>query len=319
MRTQQDVARQLEREAEDAERELSKALRRLDVATDDDAKPPAEGSPDRYRQASTARGESDRDREEEQRYKAQGAVDSASLRLEDVRRRARSLAEDYRAEGQMVANRLRGAMEIAPDEPGLFDKIADTISDLSGSFGEYLETVTDGIAKLADDVVQWVEDHAANIAAIGDVFAAVSAVLGAVSTALYIATAATKIPHLAVVAAAFGKAAEGTATLAFAAHGLARLAGADVSDRTLSQDAAGAIPFGAEARFVGNTGRAIAGSRQAKGASVLGLVDSWVGLKENPEVFDNFIPQGKRQKAEMFLPGGGGVLLVGFENAWKSA
>ncbi|WBB59108.1 hypothetical protein O7599_26410 [Streptomyces sp. WMMC500] len=318
MRVQQATARRLEREAEDAERELSKALRKLDSATDDD-EPSDSGSPDRYRQASTAGDKPDRAREEEQRREAQGAVDDASVRLEDVRRRARSLADDYRAEGHAVANRLRGAMEIAPDEPGLFDKIGDTISDLSGSFGEYLETVTEGIAKLADDVVQWVEDHAANIAAVGDVFAAVSAVFGAISTALYIATAATKIPHLALAAAAFGNVAEGTATLAFAAHGLARLAGADVSDRTLAQDAAGAIPFGANVRFVGNTGRAIADSRHAAGASMLGLLDSWAGLKENPEVFGNFIPQSNRQKAQMFLPGGGGVMLVGLENAWKSA
>lgn len=319
MRTQQDVARHLEREAEDAERELSKALRRLDVATDDDAEPPAEGSPDRYRQAGTARGESDRAREEEQRHEAQGAVDNASLRLEDVRRRARSLAGDYRAEGQMVANRLRGAMEIAPDEPGLFDKIADTISDLSGSFGEYLETVTEGIAKLADDVVQWVEDHAANIAAIGDVFAAVSAVLGAVSMAFYFAAWATRVPHLAVVGGAIGQASAGTATIAFAAHSVARMAGADVSDRTLAQDAVGAVPFGVNVRFIGNTGQAIARSSHASGASNLGLVDSWIGLHANPQVFENFVPKGNRQKAEMFLPGGAGTMLVAFENAWKSA
>ncbi|WP_181785215.1 putative T7SS-secreted protein [Streptomyces phytophilus] len=317
MRVEQATARQLEREAEDAERELSKALRRLAAATDDE--PPAEGSPDRYRKASTAGAKPDRADEEGQRREAQGAVDDASVQLEDVRRRARSLADDYRAEGQMVANRLRGAMEIAPDEPGLFDKIADTISDLSGSFGEYLETVTEGIAKLADDVIQWVEDHAANIAAIGDVFAAVSAVLGAVSMAFYAAAWVTRVPHLALVGGAIGQAAAGTATIAFAAHSVARIAGADVSDRTLAQDAVGAVPFGANVRFIGNTGQAIARSSHASGASNLGLADSWLGLYTNPQVFENFVPKGNRQKAEMFLPGGAGAMLVGFENAWKSA
>lgn len=318
MRTQQATARRLEREAEDAERELSKALRRLDAATGDDDKPSDENSPDRYRQASTAGDKAGRAREEEQRREAQGAVDDASVRLEDVRRRARALAEDYRAEGHMVANRLHGAMEIAPDEPGLFDKIGDTISDLSGSFGEYLETVTEGIAKLADDLIQWIEDHAANIAAVGDVFAAVSAVLGAVSMAFYAAAAVTKIPHLGAIAVALSEVSAGTAAIALVTHGLARAAGADVSDRTLAQDVVGAIPFGANARFIGKTGQAIAGSRHAKGASVLGLADSAVGLIMNPKVFENFAPRDNRQKAEMFLPGGH-VMLVAVENAWKSA
>ncbi|WBB63767.1 hypothetical protein O7599_15120 [Streptomyces sp. WMMC500] len=318
MRVQQATARQLEREAEDAERELSNALRRLDSATDDD-EPSGSGSPDRYRQASTAGDKPDRAREEEQRREAQGAVDDASVRLEDVRRRARSLADDYRAEGHAVANRLRGAMEIAPDEPGLFDKIGDTISDLSGSFGEYLETVTEGIAKLADDVTQWVEDHAANIAAVGDVFAAISAVSGAISAVLYTVAGMTKVPHLAVVAGAFGNVSAGTATVALAAHGLARIAGADVSDRTLAQDVVGAIPFGANVRFVGNTGRAIADSQHARGASLLGLADSWAGLGANPKVFQNFVPEGNRQKAQMFLPAGAGVMLVAVENAWNSS
>ncbi len=314
MRTQQATARRLEREAEEAEGELSKALRRLDAA-----KPPVGESPDRYRQASAARDKPDRAREEEQRREAQGAVDIASVRLEDVRRRARALAEDYRAEGHAVANRLRGAMEIAPDEPGLFDKIGDAISDLSGTFGEYLETVTEGIAKLADDVVQWVEDHAANIAAVGDLFAAVSAVLGTASMAFYAAAAATKLPHLGAISVALGEVSAGTASVALVAHGLARVAGADVSDRTLAQDVVGAVPFGANARFIGKTGQAIAGSRHAKGASALGLADSAVGLIMDPKVFQNFAPRDNRQKAEMFLPGGAGVMLVAVENAWKSA
>ncbi|MFW6720612.1 hypothetical protein ACHZ98_10620 [Streptomyces sp. MAR4 CNY-716] len=317
MRVQQATARRLEQEAEDAERELSKALRKLESATDDD-EPSDVGPPDRYRPAGTAGDKPDRAREEEQRREAQSAVDGASVRLEDVRRRARSLADDYRAEGHAVANRLRGAMDIAPDEPGLFDKIGDTISDLSGAFGEYLETVAEGIAKLADDVVQWVEDHAAHIAAIGDVFAVISAVSGAISSALYIAAGVTKIPHLGVVAGAFGNVSAGTATVAFAAHGLARLAGADVSDRTLAQDAVGAIPL-VNVRFVGNTGRAIADSQHARGASLLGLADTWVGLVANPEAFQHFVPEGNRQKVQMFLPTGAGVMLVAVENAWNSA
>ncbi|MHA4816701.1 putative T7SS-secreted protein [Streptomyces aculeolatus] len=316
MRTQQDVARQLEREAEDAERELSKALRRLDVATDDDAKPPAEGSPDRYRQAGTARGESDRAREEEQRHKTQGAVDNASLRLEDVRRRARSLADDYRAEGQMVANRLRGAMEIAPDEPGLFDKIADTISDLSGSFGEYLETVTEGIAKLADDVAQWVEDHAYAIAAIGDVFSALSAITGLVGLGLL--ALSPFCPPLALVAGAFETVAAGTAFAALLAHGTARLAGGEdvVANRSLMQDTLGALPFGAATR-VGADLVGVFRSTVDHGGN-FGLVDSWTTIMGDPTALGYFVPQDKRQAAELGLPAGAGAMLVAFENAWNA-
>jgi hypothetical protein len=321
MRGQQATARRLEREAEDAERELSAALRRLDAATLDDDKPPAGDSADRYRQASAPR--SDRVREEEQRREAQGAVDTASVRLEDVRRRARALAEDYRAEGHMVAARLHGAMEIAPDEPGLFDKIADSISDLTGPFGDYLETVTEGIARLADDVVQWVEDHAANIAAVGDMLAAASALLGAVSVLLLGLAAAVKVPHvagpLALIGGSIGGVSSGLSAAAIVVHGTARLAGADVTDRTIAQDMVGAIPFGQHVRIIGNTGRAIAGSRHAQGASVLALIDSLRGMHGDPELLKNFVPKDNRQRAQIFVPVTGGALLVGIENAWKSA
>lgn len=323
MRTQQATARRLEREAEEAERELSKALRRLDAATGEDERPPAGGSPDRYRQASTAGDKPDRAREEEERREAQGAVDTASVRLEDVRRRARALAEDYRAEGHAVANRLRGAMEIAPDEPGLFDKIGDAISDLSGTFGEYLETVTEGIAKLADDVVQWVEDHAANIAAVGDVLAAASALLGGVSVLLLGLAAAVKVPHiagpLALIGGSIGEVSAGLSAAALVVHGAARLAGAEVTDRTIAQDAVGAIPFGQHVRIVGSTGKAIARSRHAQGAAGFALVDSLSGIYGEPGVLKNFVPEGNRQSAQMLVPVTGGALLVGIENAWESA
>ncbi|GAA2106604.1 WXG100 family type VII secretion target [Streptomyces synnematoformans] len=317
MRTQQATARRLEREAEEAERELSKAVGRLDAATGDDDKPPAESSPERYRQASAPR--SGGVREEEQCRQAQDAVDTASVRLEDVRRRARALAEDYRAEGHGVARRLHGAMEIAPDEPGLFDKIGDAISDLSGSFGEYLETVTEGIANLPDDVAQWVEDHAANIAAVGDLFAALSALTGVISVGLYTVSIFVPGPHIKAAAFLTGEVSAGMATAALVTHGTARILGADVSNRTLAQDAIGAVPTGKHMKFIGNTGMAIAGSRHATGGSNVALVDSVVGLFRNPDSLKNFVPKDNRQRAQFLSPAAGGPMLVAIENAWNSA
>jgi len=108
----------------------------------------------------------------------------------------------------------RSSSRIAPDEPGLFDRIAGGGSDVLG------------------DALDWVQDHADLIKAIGDVLSYVTAALAV----LAIVTAPFGI------GAAFATAALITGGLTLATHGIAKAAGADVSWTTIGLDALGVIP-----------------------------------------------------------------------------
>ncbi|WBB58451.1 hypothetical protein O7599_22775 [Streptomyces sp. WMMC500] len=56
--------------------------------------------------------------------------------LADVRRRARSLADDYEQEGREAAGRLQKALDIAPNEPGFWDKLGDAVGGALEAIGQ---------------------------------------------------------------------------------------------------------------------------------------------------------------------------------------
>lgn len=67
--------------------------------------------------------------------------------LADVRRRARSLHDDYEQEGRDAANRLQRALDIAPNEPGFWDKLGDAVGGALEAIGQ---AVTDPMGTLAE-------------------------------------------------------------------------------------------------------------------------------------------------------------------------
>lgn len=63
--------------------------------------------------------------------------------LDDVIRRAHSLAGEASISATTTAGALKTAMDVAPDEPGLFDKIGDALEGIVEFLGDVIEYVKD--------------------------------------------------------------------------------------------------------------------------------------------------------------------------------
>ncbi|MEU9344404.1 enoyl-CoA hydratase/isomerase family protein [Streptomyces sp. NPDC048278] len=165
----------------------------------------------------------------------------ASSAVDGVIQKVHELEADYRAAARQISKELDKAGDIAPDEPGFWDKLGK------------------GIENAWDATGDWIKDHADLIKMIGDVLSDVTAVLG------MLAIVTLPFPPLAAV---FGAAALIGSGLALAAHGIAMAAGADVSWMTLGTDALGLMPgigmFGKGVKVVGGTARAARAAAVAK-------------------------------------------------------
>ncbi|MFF0725509.1 putative T7SS-secreted protein [Streptomyces sp. NPDC004134] len=221
----QDEARALEREARRKQEAVGDAQRLLDAGK---AAPFPGASAD----------EKASDAQKKPQDKREKAAEEAGDALDDVRRRAEELKDRYFTEAWSISRELDGAGDIAPDEPGLFDRIASGVSDVLG------------------DALDWVQDHADLIKAIGDVLSYVTAAL----TVLAIATA-----PFPPIGAAFASAALVYAGLTLLTHGVAKAAGADVSWATLGLDALGVLPgVGLFSKGIKIVGRGVAEARVAQ-------------------------------------------------------
>ncbi|MFD5236008.1 putative T7SS-secreted protein [Streptomyces tendae] len=258
-----------------------------------------------------------REKAEKDRSAAELTASTAEADLDRIRAQARKLATDFDLDGKAVARRLDKAMNIAPNEPGLLDKIGDTIADIGKALGAIDDIVTDALKAALADAVKWLSEHAYSIAALGDVLAAVSAALGAISLVLILVAPITGplAPIFATAATAVGVASGAFALGALGLHSTARAVGGDavVSNRTLAQDALGVLPFGGAFKGIS---RAVSASRAADAAANFGLVDTVAAFIADPAALGYFKPQGDRQTLQSALPGGN--LLVAFENAWKA-
>ncbi|MFG2347084.1 WXG100 family type VII secretion target [Streptomyces phaeochromogenes] len=140
--------------------------------------------------------------------KASGAVDEITGKVHD-------LEDRYKRAAGNIGKELDKAGDIAPDEPGFWDKLTKGVSDAWDATG------------------QWIKDHADMIKLIGDLLSDLSAVLG------MLAIITLPFPPLAAI---FGTAALIASGLALAAHGLAKWGGADVSWMQMGLDAVGLMP-----------------------------------------------------------------------------
>ncbi len=168
--------------------------------------------------------------------KASGAVDEIIDKVND-------LEDRYKRAAGNISKELDKATDIAPDEPGFWDKLGKGISDAWDATGD------------------WLTEHADLIKAIGDMLSNISALMG------MLAIVTLPFPPLAAI---FGTAALIGSGLSLAAHGIAMAAGADVSWMTLGTDALGLLPgigmFGKGVKVVGKTaklGRAAAKTKVA--------------------------------------------------------
>ncbi|MFJ8151751.1 enoyl-CoA hydratase/isomerase family protein [Streptomyces sp. NPDC094468] len=139
----------------------------------------------------------------------------ASSAVDGVIRQVHQLEEDYRAAARQISKELDKAGDIAPDEPGFWDKLGH------------------GIADAWDATGKWLEDHADLIKQIGDILSDVTAILGVL--------AIITLPF-EPLGAIFGAAAVLTSGMALLAHSVAKASGADVSWLTMGTDALGLLP-----------------------------------------------------------------------------
>ncbi|MFJ2832681.1 enoyl-CoA hydratase/isomerase family protein [Streptomyces sp. NPDC087263] len=155
--------------------------------------------------------------------KASGAVDEVTGKVHD-------LEERYKQAAGRISKELDKAGDIAPDEPGFWDKL------------------TKGVADAWDATGQWIKDHADMIKLIGDLLSDLTAILA------LLAIITLPFPPLAAI---FGAAALITTGLALVAHGVAKAAGADVSWMQIGLDAVGLLPgIGAFSKGIKVVGKA---------------------------------------------------------------
>ncbi|MGH4032457.1 putative T7SS-secreted protein [Actinomycetota bacterium Odt1-20B] len=138
-----------------------------------------------------------------------------SSAVDQVTNEVHDLEDRYNKAAGQISKELDKADDIAPDEPGFWDKL------------------TKGVADAWDAAGKWIKDHADLIKLIGDLLSDLTAVLG------LLAIITLPFPPLAAI---FGTAALITSGLALAAHGLAKAAGADVSWMQIGMDAVGLMP-----------------------------------------------------------------------------
>ncbi|RSM43409.1 hypothetical protein DMA12_19360 [Amycolatopsis balhimycina DSM 5908] len=161
---------------------------------------------------------------------AQRLLDNAGQQLQtaidgcqNIQDAAKQLQQEHKEAAGRVAEALRKAKELAPDEPDVLDKLTDAVG---GALGDLANNLADGV----DEAVNFVQDHAELISKVSDVSGDVGNVLGVVSELF-------PDPAKEVV----GGVAVGFSLAATTGHVVAGLAGADVAPETVAIDLAGAV------------------------------------------------------------------------------
>ncbi|MEV6791833.1 putative T7SS-secreted protein [Streptomyces sp. NPDC051320] len=236
MERKQKAAVHLESEAVDVKKRLGAAHEKADTLSKADSD--VKGTDD-HKDKATA---------------ASKAVNSHEHELHELRRKAHRLAKDYQTYGGEIASRLKTAMDIAPNEPGMWDKLGHAIEGL----GEVLADLPGAVADVLADVGTWLQDHAD-----------------------WITVAASVIGVIAIFCPVLAPLAIGLSAVALFAHatkygkdGLWPPFGDNASNwLTLGGDALGMVPG------VGAVGKGIgAGAKAARGAEGL-VAGTRVGLK----------------------------------------
>ncbi|MEV6313848.1 putative T7SS-secreted protein [Streptomyces sp. NPDC051776] len=180
----------------------------------------------------------------EEKAKGKGSEDlgKTSGAVDEITNKVHDLEERYNRAAGRISKELDKAGDIAPDEPGFWDKL------------------TNGVAEAWDATSKWIQDHADMIKLIGDLLSDLTAVLG------MLAIITLPFPPLAAI---FGTAALIASGLALVAHGIAKAGGADVSWMQMGLDAVGLMPgigmFSKGIKVVGAAKAATTASNLGKG------------------------------------------------------
>lgn len=144
-------ARALEVEAEQARADLTAAQAAYDGIGD-----PPTGDID----------PADRREYDDKKTRHEGAVERHQGALDSIVRRARALADEATASATTAAGALETAAKVAPDEPGLWDKISDVFEDI----GEFLTDVVEYVRDNWWDLLHRLVSITASVLAIASLF-----------------------------------------------------------------------------------------------------------------------------------------------------
>lgn len=125
------------------------------------------------------------------------------------------LEHRYRKAADAIGADFDSASGLAPDEPGFFESLADDIADTWNA------------------TIDWIQEHADDIAMLGDLLSDITGILGML--------AILTMPF-EPLGAIFGAAALITSGLALVSHSVAKAAGADVEWKSIGLDAVGLMP-----------------------------------------------------------------------------
>ncbi|MFH8973045.1 enoyl-CoA hydratase/isomerase family protein [Streptomyces sp. NPDC017890] len=200
-----------------------------------------QGEADRLEKSAGEKLDARADAEAKADGKGSKELGEASSAVDGIIQKVHDLEERYKEAARAISKELDKAADIAPNEPGFWDKLGQGIADAWDATGE------------------WLKEHADLIKAIGDVLSNITAVLG------LLAIVTLPFPPLAAI---FGTAALIGAGLSLATHGVAKAAGADVSWATLGLDALGLMPgigmFSKGIKVAGKTADIAEGAAKAK-------------------------------------------------------
>ncbi|MFE1798308.1 WXG100 family type VII secretion target [Streptomyces sp. NPDC059517] len=200
--------------------------------------------------------------------KASGAVDEVTGKVHD-------LEDRYKRAAGAISKELDKAGDIAPDEPGFWDKLTKGVADTWNSVGD------------------WLKEHADLIKQIGDVLSLISSALGV----LAIITAPFE-----PIGAIFAAAAMVTSGAALLTHLVAKAAGADVSWADIGFDALGILPG---VKGLAGTATLAKGANATARAAKLGS-----GYRGATSIGKTFILFGPLKAAPVVKLGEGGSRMV---------
>jgi hypothetical protein len=195
---------------------------------------------------------------------AQRLLDNAGQQLQDaidgcqnVQDAAKQLQQEHTDAARRVAELLRKATELAPDEPGLLDKLGDAVG---GALVDLSNTLSDSV----DQAWDFAQDHAELLSKLSDV-------MGDIGNGLGILSEFVPDPGKEVL----GAVATGLGVAALGGHVVAKAAGAEVASETLIFDAIGAgtslvgtvLPHGGEVAMKALGFGAVGAQFQADGAA----------------------------------------------------
>ncbi|WP_328873119.1 WXG100 family type VII secretion target [Streptomyces sp. NBC_00287] len=193
---------------------------------------------------------------------ANRAVNAKEEELEELRRKGRRMAGNYREYGKEIAERLKKAMDIAPNEPGMWDKLGDAIADLGKAIADLPGQVGEVLSAIGD----WIKSHA-------DWITVAASVIGVI---------AIFCPVLAPLAIGLSAVALFAHAASYGMSGLFPPTGANIGNwLTLGGDALGMIP-GVGAAKAG----IMAGLKAGRGAGGV-VAGTKVGIKTGSAVAKN--------------------------------